>query len=121
MATNIFFLMFLGLTAGVFSGLFGIGGGVILVPAMVFILKMSQRQAQGTTLALMVLPIGLLAAWQYYLKGHVDIKVAAFICIGFVIGGLLGAKIALPIPDVTLRRLFGVFLLVVSVKMIVGK
>ncbi len=110
-----------GLVSGVFGGLFGLGGGLIMIPAMVFLFKMSQHTAQGTTLAIMVPPIGLLAAWEYYNKGYVDLKVAAFVCLGFFIGGLLGAKLAVNINQVLLSKLFGVMLLVISIRMILGK
>jgi uncharacterized membrane protein YfcA len=113
--------LLLGLIAGIFSGLLGIGGGIIIVPALVFLLGFSQHVAQGTTLAMMVPPIGLLAAWMYYSKGHVDIKVAALMCIGFFLGGFFGAKFATSISDMTLTRIFGVAMLLVSVKMILGK
>jgi hypothetical protein len=115
---NIVFLLLLGLLAGVFSGLIGIGGAIIIVPSLVLLLGLSQHTAQGTTLALMVPPIGLLAAWTYYKAGFVDLKIAAFICIGFFIGGLLGAEFATVIPDQLLRKIFGVVLLLVSLKMI---
>jgi hypothetical protein len=82
---------------------------------------MSQYMAQGTTLAMMVPPIGILAAWMYYQKGYVDLKIAAFMCVGFFIGGLLGAKIAIGMPEQILRRIFGVFLLIVSIRMIFFK
>jgi hypothetical protein len=118
---NIFLYLLLGLVAGILSGILGIGGGIIIIPAMVFLFGMSQHQAQGTTLALMVPPIGLLAAWVYYKQGFVDLKMAAFICLGFFIGGLLGAESAVTIPEPILKKVFGVVLLAVSVKMILGK
>jgi uncharacterized membrane protein YfcA len=118
---NIFLYLLLGLVAGIFGGLLGIGGGIILIPAMVFLFGMSQHTAQGTTLALMVPPIGLLAAWAYYKQGFVDLKVAAFICLGFFIGGLLGAKFAVEIPEPILKKVFGIVMLGVSLKMILGK
>jgi len=118
---NILAYLFLGLVAGIFSGLMGIGGGVILIPAMVFLFGMSQHTAQGTTLALMVPPIGLLAAWAYYKQGFVDLKMAAFICVGFFIGGLLGAESAVTLPEPILKKAFGAVLLLVSLKMILGK
>jgi hypothetical protein len=121
MANNIVFLVSLGLVAGVFSGFFGIGGGIILIPALLYFLGMSQHMAQGTTLALMVPPIGLLAAWKYYSAGHVDVKTAACICAGFFIGGLLGAQGAELIPDHILKKVFGAFMLVISLKMIFWK
>jgi len=118
---NIVLCLLLGLVAGVLSGILGIGGGIIIIPAMVFLFGMSQHTAQGTTLALMVPPIGLLAAWTYYKAGFVDLKVAAFICLGFFIGGLLGAESAVTIPEPILKKIFGTALLLVSLKMILGK
>ncbi|MFH1371507.1 MAG: TSUP family transporter [Planctomycetota bacterium] len=118
---NNILLLAIGLVAGILSGLLGIGGGIIMVPALIFLLGFSQHSAQGTTLAMMVPPIGLLAAWWYYSKGYVDIKVAGLMCIGFFIGGLLGAKFASAIPDLILKRIFGVALMLISVKMIFGK
>jgi hypothetical protein len=118
---NIALLLLLGLVAGVLSGLIGIGGGIVIVPALVLLFGLSQHTAQGTTLALMVPPIGLLAAWTYYKGGFVDLKMAGLICIGFFIGGLLGAKFAVAIPDQLLRKIFGVVLFLVSLKMIFGK
>jgi hypothetical protein len=118
---NIVLYLLLGLVAGIFGGLLGIGGGIILIPAMVFLFGLSQHTAQGTTLALMVPPIGLLAAWAYYKQGFVDLKMAAFICLGFFVGGLLGAKFAVGIPGPILKKMFGTMLLLVSLKMILGK
>lgn len=119
--TNIFLYIFLGLIAGTLSGLIGIGGGIIIIPALVFIFGLSQHAAQGTTLALMVPPVGILAAWTYYKHGHVDLQIAAYICIGFFIGGLIGAKIATNLPSTILEKVFGVCLLLISIKMILAK
>jgi hypothetical protein len=99
-------LVLLGLVAGAFGGLIGVGGGVIIVPALVFLFGLSQHQAQGTTLALLIPPIGLLAAWTYYQEGYVDIHIAALICLGFFAGGLLGAKVANHLSNVALERVF---------------
>jgi uncharacterized protein len=118
---NIFLYILLGVVAGIFSGLIGIGGGIIIVPALVLLFGLSQHSAQGTTLALMVPPIGLLAALAYYKQGFVDLKIAAFICVGFFIGGLFGAKFALGIPETILKKIFGIVLLAVSIRMIFGK
>jgi uncharacterized membrane protein YfcA len=118
---NNLLLLTIGLAAGILSGLLGIGGGVIIVPALIVLLGFSQHAAQGTTLAMMVPPIGLLAAWAYYSKGYVDLKVAGLMCIGFFVGGFLGAKFATAIPGSVLSRIFGVALLLVSLKMIIGK
>ncbi len=111
----------IGLFAGIFSGILGIGGAVLIIPALVYLLHFNQHLAQGTTLALMVPPIGLLAAWVYYRSGHVDLKVAAFICLGFFIGGLLGAKIAIPASSCLLKKIFGISLLLISLRMIFSK
>lgn len=111
----------LGLTAGTLSGLFGIGGGIILIPALVFLAGLTQHEAQGTTLAIMLLPIGLLAVMRYYHSGHVHFYIAAFICIGFLIGGLLGANIAVALPNLALRKAFGIFLAVIGVYTVFSK
>jgi uncharacterized membrane protein YfcA len=113
--------LFLGLLAGILSGLLGIGGGILLIPALVFIVGLTQHQAQGTTLALMVPPIGLLAAWTYYKQGYADLKIAGLICLGFFVGGLLGAKFATALNPALLKKLFGVALLVTALKMILAK
>ena len=118
---NIVLYLLVGLLGGVVSGMLGIGGGIIMVPALAFLFGLSQHQAQGTTLALMVPPIGLLAAWTYYKAGFVDIKIAAFVCLGFFFGGLVGAKLVVGLPDPILRRIFGVVLLIVAIKMILTK
>ena len=108
----------LGLLAGVISGLIGIGGGVIIVPSLIFLFGFSQQEAQGTTLGLLVPPIGILAAWTYYQQGYVNLKVAALICLGFVFGGLLGAKLAISLPSNLLEKIFGIALLSIALKMI---
>jgi hypothetical protein len=119
--TNILLYLLLGLVVGIFSGLIGIDGGVILVPALIFFFGLSQHQAQGTTLALMVPPIELLAAWTYYKQGYVDLKIAVFICIGFFCGGLLGAKLAIGLSNEILTKVFGIILLLIAIKMIFTK
>ena len=108
----------LGLLAGVISGMIGIGGGVIIVPSLIFLFGFSQPEAQGTTLGLLVPPIGILAAWTYYQQGYVNLKAAALICFGFVLGGWLGAKIAVGLPNNVLEKVFGVALLLIALKMI---
>jgi len=112
-----FSLCLLGLLAGAFSGLIGIGGGIIIVPALVYLFGMSQHLAQGTTLTLLVPPIGILAAWTYYKQGYVDIRVGTLICIGFVLGGLLGSRFAVILPDTMLRRVFSVVMILIGFKM----
>ncbi len=119
--SNVSLYLLLGLCAGILSGLVGIGGATVIIPALVFVFGMSQYMAQGTTLAMMVPPIGILAAWTYYQKGYVDFKIAGLMCAGFLIGGLLGAKFAVNIPEHVLKKIFGAFLLIVSLRMIFCK
>ena len=111
----------LGLGAGIASGFLGIGGGAILIPVMVYMFGLTQHQAQGTTLALMIPPIGLLAAWKYYSEGNVKLNMAAFICIGFLFGALIGAIFVHKVPAPILKKVFGIFLFLISLKMILGK
>jgi uncharacterized protein len=111
----------LGLVAGVLSGLIGIGGGIIIVPALVLLFGMTQHNAQGTTLALLIPPIGILAAWTYYKSGYVDIRVAALVAVGFFAGSFLGAKISTNISDAMLERIFGVALILIGAKMIFAR
>lgn len=118
---NIILYLLVGLLGGIVSGMLGIGGGIIMVPALALLFGLSQHQAQGTTLAIMVPPIGLLAAWTYYKSGFVDLKIAAFMCLGFFFGGLLGAKFVVGLPEPILRRIFGVALLMIAIKMIFTK
>jgi uncharacterized protein len=119
--STIIILLLIGIIAGALSGLIGIGGGIVIIPALVFILGFSQQTAQGTTLALMVPPIGLLAAWSYYKDGFVDVRAAAFICVGFVLGSYLGAKFATGIPQEALKKIFSVLLILIAVKMFFSK
>ena len=110
--------IFLGVISGTLSGLIGIGGGIIIIPALVFLFLLSQHTPQGTTLALMVPPIGLLAALNYYQHGYVNLKIAAFICIGFFLGGWLGANFATSLSNAVLEKVFGFLLLLISLKML---
>lgn len=114
-------LLIIGVVAGVLSGIVGIGGGVIVIPALVFLLNYSQQTAQGTTLALMVPPIGLLAAWTYYKEGFVDIRAAAIICVGFIVGSYFGAKWATGISQEALKKIFSLILVLVAIKMFFSK
>ncbi len=111
-------LLFLGIIAGYFSGLVGIGGGVIIVPALVFIFGFSQHTAQGTTLALLVPPIGILAVYSYYQKEFVDMKSAIIICIGFIIGGFIGGKMAIGLSEDLMKRIFAIVLIIIGVIML---
>ena len=100
---NISLYLLLGLVAGILSGLIGIGGGTIIVPALIFLFGFSQHLAQGTTLALLVPPIGILAAWTYYKQGYVDLHIAALICLGFSVLFTLG----IDFPKYYLFKKFG--------------
>jgi uncharacterized membrane protein YfcA len=105
-----------GLTAGVISGLYGVGGAVVIIPGLVLVAGLSQHTAQGTSLAALLLPVGLLGAFEYYKRGQVNIPYAAVISVGLFLGAFLGAKLAGTLGDVTLRRAFGAFLLLVSLR-----
>lgn len=107
----------IGLTAGLLGGILGIGGAIIIIPAMVMFLGYSQQLAQGTALMMMVPPIGALAAFQYYQKGFVDVKVALVMAFFFFIGGFFGAKYATQIPQVTLKKIFSLLLVGIAIKM----
>jgi hypothetical protein len=116
-------ILLVGLMAGILSGLVGIGGGIILVPALVYLLSYTQHQAQGTSLGVLTLPVVILGFWQYYqqLKGTpqpIDLKVIGILAIGFVLGGYLGSKLALRIDREMLRRIFGLVLLYTAIKML---
>lgn len=111
----------IGFSSGILSGLIGIGGGIIMIPALSILLKFNQHLSQGTALATMIPPIGILAAYEYFKSGYVNIPVAIFIALGFILGGFLGAKLAISINESHLRQVFGVILLFVSIRMIVGR
>lgn len=116
MSFTILLFLILGLSAGALSGLVGIGGGIIITPALMLLFGFSQLQAQGTTLALLVPPIGAAAAYIYYRQGFVDVKVALLVCLGFIIGSILGAKFAGIFPPTTIKRILGIILFVVAMK-----
>lgn len=103
-------LMAVGLTAGILSGLVGVGGGIIIVPALVFFLGFSQLQAQGTSLGLLLLPVGIFAVLNYYKAGHIDIKVVAIMSIAFILGGWMGSKLALRLEQETVKKIFAMVL-----------
>jgi uncharacterized protein len=111
----------LGLVAGGMTGLIGFGGGIIIIPALVFLFKLTQPLAQGTTLALMLPPIGLFAVINYAKRGYVNFYVAALICLGFLLGGWFGSRWAVSVPKEMLSKFFGMFLLCVGLYMILKK
>lgn len=118
--STIIFLIGVGLLAGFLSGVLGIGGGVVMVPLLLLV-GFSQHQAQGTSLAAMLPPVTLLAVLQYSKGGYVDWKLALVISATFIIGGLFGSKLAVAVDEKLLKRIFGVLMLFIAVKMIVGK
>ncbi|MBP7257662.1 MAG: sulfite exporter TauE/SafE family protein [Chitinophagales bacterium] len=118
--TTLILLLCIGLLAGVLSGLIGIGGGIIMIP-LLLLLGLSQHQAQGTSLAVLAVPVTALAAFNYYKEGYVDWKYAALIAVFFVIGGYIGSKFALQIDEKVLKKIFGFVLLLVAGKLIFGK
>ena len=110
--------LILGVLVGIVSGMVGIGGGALIIPALVFGFGMSQHKAQGTSLAIMLLPTGALAFWKYWQSGEVDIRFAILISLGFLLGGWLGGSWAIHLSDVALRRGFALLLIVVAIRML---
>jgi uncharacterized protein len=109
-AESIMLLMTVGLAAGILSGLVGVGGGIIIVPALIFFLGFSQLQAQGTSLGLLLLPVGIFAVINYYKAGHIDFKVVGAMSIAFVAGGWIGSKLALRLDQETVKKIFAIVL-----------
>ncbi|MDQ6757197.1 MAG: sulfite exporter TauE/SafE family protein [Bacteroidota bacterium] len=115
---TILILLLVGVAAGMLSGLVGIGGGIIIVPALVFFLGFSQKMAQGTSLGILLLPIGILAVMQFYKAGYIDMKSVWLVSLGFLAGGYFGSKFALSLPQDTLKKIFAVVLLLVAFKIL---
>ncbi len=115
---TILILIIVGIIAGILSGLVGIGGGIVIVPALVFFLGFSQKMAQGTSLGILLLPIGILAVLQFYKAGYVNINTVWLVALGFLVGGYFGSKIALSLPQDTVKKIFAIFLILIAVKML---
>ncbi|HLI91997.1 MAG TPA: sulfite exporter TauE/SafE family protein [Puia sp.] len=111
---SVVLLLAVGVLAGMLSGLVGLGGGVIIVPALVYLLGFSQHQATGTSLGILLLPAGIFAVMNYYRKGYIDVRVVLLIFAGFLVGGYLGSKISLNIPEGTLKKIFAVILVLIA-------
>jgi uncharacterized membrane protein YfcA len=115
---TILLLLLVGLVAGILSGLVGVGGGIIMVPALVLFLGFTQKQAQGTSLGIMLLPVGILAVLQYYKQGYINFNTVFIISAAFVIGGFFGSKLALKLSDDKMKKVFAIVLMLVSLKML---
>lgn len=114
-------LIFVGITAGVVAGSLGVGGGIIIVPALVYIFHFSQHQAQGTSLGVLLFPIGLLAVINYHKQGFINYRFVLILVITFVLGGYLGSLISINLPEKTLRKVFGILMLIAGLKMVFEK
>lgn len=122
MATSmLLILVVIGIITGIMSGLLGIGGAIIMVPCLVYIMGVSQQTAQGTSLAVMLPPIGIIAAYNYYKAGHVNLKFALILAICFLVGSYFGSKISLTLSEPVLKKIFGLLLLAVAAKMLLSK
>lgn len=115
---TILIIIMVGVAAGMLSGLVGVGGGIIIVPSLVYFIGFSQKTAQGTSLALIMLPVGILGVLQYYKQGHIDFKIVGLLAIGFLAGSFFGSKIALSLPQDTVKKIFAVLMIVVAFKML---
>lgn len=112
-------VVLLGVAAGVVSGLFGVGGAIVIIPGLVILAKLPQHTAHGTSLAALVVPAGIfLGAFEYYKRGQVNVAFAALLAVGLMIGAFFGAKLAGSVSEEMLRKAFGAFLLLVSVKLL---
>ena len=115
---TIIILVLIGLAAGTLGGLVGIGGGIIIVPALVYFLGLSQLSAQGNSLAMIMFPVGILGVLQYYKQGHVDFRIVAILGVGFILGSFLGSKISMSIPVETVKKIFAFLMIFIAVKML---
>jgi uncharacterized membrane protein YfcA len=110
-------MLLVGIAVGVLSGIVGIGGGIMFVPALVWLAGMSQHKAQGTSLGALLAPVGIFAFLEYYRKGAADIRIAVLLAVGFLVGGYFGAVVAQHIPELWLRRIFALTLVAVGGRM----
>lgn len=118
---TILLLLSVGLVAGFLSGLIGIGGGIVIVPVLVYFLSMNQKAAQGTTLFMFMLPIGFLGVYNYYKQGQIDIKSALIMCLTFIIGSYFGSKTALNLDTKLVKQIFGAMIILIGIKMVLNK
>ena len=118
---TVLLLISIGLFAGILSGFVGVGGGIFVVPALVFFLGLSQHNASGTSLALLMTPVGIFAVYNYYKSGNVNVNYALVIAIGFIVGAYFGSKLSLSISGDIVKRVFAVFMILVALKMLISK
>lgn len=111
----------IGLVAGVLAGMFGIGGGLVIVPALLYFMKVKPLEAIGTSLAALIPPVGLLGAYEYYRNGYVNLKYAGIIALALFVGAWFGARIMIPLPPHVIKRIYGVFLLIMGGRMLLFK
>jgi uncharacterized membrane protein YfcA len=116
-----FLYILLGLLVGVLSGIVGIGGGIMIVPVLVYFFHMNQHKAQGTSLAALLAPVGALAFWEYYKAGNVDLKAGLLIALGFLVGGYFGGLWAQQLPEIVLRRVFGTLLVMIGIRLLLSR
>jgi uncharacterized membrane protein YfcA len=116
-----FLYILLGLMIGVLSGIVGIGGGIMIVPALVYLFHMSQHKAQGTSIAVLLAPAGALAFWEYYKAGNVDLKAGLFIALGFLVGGYFGGFWGQHFSELVLRRVFGTLLVIIGIRLLLPR
>jgi len=119
--TTVLILLAVGLLAGFLSGMVGIGGGIIIVPVLVYFLGFTQHQAQGTTLFMFLLPIGILGVMNYHKQGYVDFTTAFIICVTFVFGSYFGSKLAISLDQKMIKQIFGAIIILLGIKMLMGK
>jgi uncharacterized membrane protein YfcA len=119
--SDVVILLSIGLLAGILSGLVGIGGGIVIVPVLVYYFAMNQKTAQGTVLFMFLLPIGVLGAFNYYKAGHVDIKSAVIIALTFAVGSYIGSRTAIAIDTKVVKQIFATVMIVIGIKMLLGK
>ncbi len=115
---TVLIIIMVGIAAGMLSGLVGVGGGIIIVPALVYFIGFSQKTAQGTSLAMIMLPVGILGVMQYYKQGHVDFRIVGLLAIGFLAGSFFGSKMALSISQETLKKVFAIMMIIIAIKML---
>ena len=116
--TQLLILVLVGLFAGALSGFVGVGGGIIIVPAMIYFMNMNQMQAQGVSLALLMLPVGILGVMNYYKAGHIQFNYVLVIAVGFVLGNYFGSKYAMRVPEHKIKFMFALLMLYVAVQML---